>query len=149
MAQLQLAGRTTNCVYYSVTVQSTLPSVGTGGIETIPLGGSIQGCSVSIGTLTCLVKIKEFKLWERTGFGLNDSLFKVWQCSTLTPARRPMAENLEPGQKIIEKLMIKSAIFLGSNKNVRQVGPGGRQPKMLVSTTVWYHNLKPCYMYQQ
>ena len=33
------------------------------------------------------------------------------QCSTLTPARRPMAENLEPGPKIIEKLMIKSALM--------------------------------------
>ena len=35
----------------------------------------------------------------------------IHQCSTLTPARRPMAENLDPGQKIIEKLMIKSALM--------------------------------------
>ena len=40
--------------------------------------------------------------------------FKNWygnQCSTLTPARRPMAENLEAGLTFFGKLVIKSALM--------------------------------------
>ena len=33
------------------------------------------------------------------------------QCSTLTPARRPMAKNLEPGLTFFLKLVIKSALM--------------------------------------